>query len=130
MDKSPKPISAIAPFGLRMQPALKAALEERAKENARSLNAEIVDRLEASLSKEQSKNTNALPTLSIELDATGYPISWDEINVILRALLDDGGVKAVAMNTSVFTPELVSSQERERVSRELAAKLQKFIVKD
>lgn len=52
MEKSPKPVSAIAPFGLRMQPALKAKLEEAAKANARSLNAEIVARLEDSLEEE------------------------------------------------------------------------------
>lgn len=51
MEKSPKPISSIAPFGLRMQPTLKAALENSAKANARSLNAEIVDRLQRSVSE-------------------------------------------------------------------------------
>lgn len=43
------PNSAIAPFALRMQPALKAALEEVAAAKGRSLNAEIVARLEQSL---------------------------------------------------------------------------------
>lgn len=49
MEKSPKPVASIPPFGLRMQPALKSSLEESAKANARSLNAEIVSRLEESL---------------------------------------------------------------------------------
>lgn len=49
MDKAPKPISAIAPFGLRMQPALKAEIERLAKENARSVNAQIVHMLEDNL---------------------------------------------------------------------------------
>lgn len=43
------PTSHIAPFGLRMQPELRAALEEAARENGRSLNAEIAYRLEESL---------------------------------------------------------------------------------
>ena len=38
----------INPFGLRLQPELKARLEEAAKHNKRSLNAEISARLEAS----------------------------------------------------------------------------------
>lgn len=38
----------INPFGLRMQPELRARLEAAATESGRSLNAEIVDRLEAS----------------------------------------------------------------------------------
>lgn len=36
----------IAPFGLRMQPDLKARIEAAAKANNRSMNAEIVARLE------------------------------------------------------------------------------------
>lgn len=50
-SENPKiPNSAIAPFALRMQPNLKAALEEAASASGRSLNAEIVARLEQSLS--------------------------------------------------------------------------------
>ena len=47
-----KRVSAIPPFGLRLQPDLKRQLEEKAKEGARSLNAEIVARLEFSLETE------------------------------------------------------------------------------
>jgi hypothetical protein len=42
------------PFGLRMQPALKAWLTEQAQRNFRSLNAEIVHRLEEGRSKENA----------------------------------------------------------------------------
>lgn len=41
-----KPMANIAPFGLRMQPDLKARVEGAAKANNRSLNAEIVATLE------------------------------------------------------------------------------------
>ncbi|HHK0933659.1 TPA: Arc family DNA-binding protein [Pseudomonas aeruginosa] len=41
-------IRNINPFGLRMQPALRAKVEEAASQNHRSLNAEIVARLESS----------------------------------------------------------------------------------
>ncbi|MEE7478413.1 Arc family DNA-binding protein [Methylobacterium hispanicum] len=41
-------ISAIPPFGLRMLPDLRRRVEEAAAENGRSLNAEIVNRLERS----------------------------------------------------------------------------------
>lgn len=40
------PTANIAPFGLRMQPDLKARVEEAARANNRSLNAEIVHRVE------------------------------------------------------------------------------------
>lgn len=43
-----RPTSHIAPFGVRMQPDLKARLEGAATASGRSLNAEIVDRLERS----------------------------------------------------------------------------------
>lgn len=39
----------IAPFGVRMSPELKARLEAAAKINGRSLNAEVVARLQESL---------------------------------------------------------------------------------
>ena len=42
-------IANIVPFGLRMQPELKQQLEESARAEGRSLNAEIVIRLEKSL---------------------------------------------------------------------------------
>lgn len=43
-----KKYSNIAPFGLRLQPDLKKRLEESADKESRSLNAEIVTRLEES----------------------------------------------------------------------------------
>lgn len=42
----------INPFGLRMQPDLRTQIEEAAARNHRSLNAEIVARLESSLAEE------------------------------------------------------------------------------
>ena len=52
MAKTPKtttaPTGSIAPFGLRMLPELRAKVEESAKESGRSMNAEIVSRIEAS----------------------------------------------------------------------------------
>ncbi|GAA5785644.1 Arc family DNA-binding protein [Chitiniphilus shinanonensis] len=42
------PTGNIAPFGLRMLPELREKIELAAKENGRSMNAEIVQRLEAS----------------------------------------------------------------------------------
>jgi len=45
--KNEEPMRNINPFGLRLQPELKARLEEAAKKNKRSLNAEISARLES-----------------------------------------------------------------------------------
>lgn len=48
MNKAPKPVANIAPFGLRMQPALREKVQSAADENAHSMNQEIVNRLERS----------------------------------------------------------------------------------
>lgn len=47
-DDDRTPTANITPFGLRMQPELKAKVEASARENNRSMNAEIVDRLQKS----------------------------------------------------------------------------------
>ena len=58
MARTPKtttaPTGSIAPFGLRMLPALRAKVEESAKESGRSMNAEVVARLEASYKLEDA----------------------------------------------------------------------------
>ncbi|MBS7542519.1 Arc family DNA-binding protein [Ancylobacter oerskovii] len=53
--KKPKDekIGNIAPFGLRMMPDLRERIEAAARENGRSMNAEIVARLEASFEAEE-----------------------------------------------------------------------------
>lgn len=60
----------INPFGLRMQPELRAKLEESARANGRSLNAEITARLEHSYT----------PSLTAEAAAKHF----EEITTVLR----------------------------------------------
>ena len=43
------------PFGVRMPPEVKAELEKLAEQNRRSLNAEIVVRLEESIKREKER---------------------------------------------------------------------------
>ncbi|HQS59956.1 MAG: hypothetical protein B7Y56_03365 [Gallionellales bacterium 35-53-114] len=76
-----KKMADIAPFGLRMQTEIKAKLEREAKINGRSLNAEIVSRLQISLDKPgaaQSRHVVAEPSANSYLP---------EINDIERQLL-------------------------------------------
>jgi Arc-like DNA binding domain. len=49
MTKGGEKIGNIAPFGLRMLPSLRAQLEAAAQQSGRSLNAEIVFRLQSTL---------------------------------------------------------------------------------
>lgn len=53
----------VTPFGLRMQPELKAWLAEQAQRNRRSLNAEIVHRLEQGRTKENAPEVGASDAL-------------------------------------------------------------------
>lgn len=64
--KERTPQANIAPFGLRMQPDLKARIEESARKNERSMNAEIVARLE---------QAPELETLQREIGKRDYLIS-------------------------------------------------------
>ena len=45
----------VNPFGVRMPPEIKAELEKLAEQNRRSLNAEIVVRLEESIRREKDQ---------------------------------------------------------------------------
>lgn len=55
-----KGVAAIPPFGLRMRPELKRRLEGAARANNRSLNSEIVARLEQSF-RDESQPTTTMP---------------------------------------------------------------------
>jgi hypothetical protein len=48
-------VKDINPFGVRMPPEIKAELEKLAEQNRRSLNAEIVVRLEESIRREKER---------------------------------------------------------------------------
>lgn len=50
-------VSDISPFGLRMQPDLKSALEREARIAGRSMNAEIVNRLQLSIEGQRAQPT-------------------------------------------------------------------------
>jgi hypothetical protein len=78
-DDSETKIASIPPFGLRMQPGLKRRLEEAAKANGRSLNSEIVARLERSF-REDGRVASPVPAQ--------YQEKLDEIEQIaLSAML-------------------------------------------
>ena len=70
MDQERKPMANITPFGLRMQPDLKAAVEQSARENNRSLNAEIVARLEWSLGDTERFTEMGMVAVSRRLEAS------------------------------------------------------------
>lgn len=71
-------IREINPFGLRLPPEVKRSLEREAKSNHRSLNAEIVSRLQANL------NGTAPPANTAAHNVAGYGANLTELD---RAML-------------------------------------------
>lgn len=81
-DKEREPLANIAPFGLRMQPELKDRISASARRNNRSMNAEIVHRLEMSLWLEE---TGLLHERTPVSDFAG-PASGEQILKSLQAV--------------------------------------------
>ncbi|HHN1139212.1 Arc family DNA-binding protein [Pseudomonas aeruginosa] len=72
-------IRNINPFGLRMQPALRAKVEEAASQNHRSLNAEIVARLEESFVSDTSMQPVSEHEAAMQVLAQMYQETLDNI---------------------------------------------------
>lgn len=92
-------IRNINPFGLRMQPQLRARMEEAAKQNNRSLNAEITRRLEQSFEAKATSEGRAtvleLKSMMTEISLFSALLSMaqqqppsDERNTLLKQLID------------------------------------------
>ncbi|WP_332848686.1 hypothetical protein [Massilia sp. S19_KUP03_FR1] len=139
------PTGHIAPFGLRLQPDLKAQAEQSAARAGRSLNSEIVhvlsdhyqrqaisDRLvdselgylgENPSAEYESSSSPELPELRLTLDAGDEPICWDEIHEYIRAIRKTMNVNDVRLSITVNAGAHVSSNERESQTDTLAKKL-------
>lgn len=105
MNKERKPMANIPPFGLRMQPELKARVEEAARANNRSLNAEIVQILEEKFPEplDLAQRLNHIVNLFSALrKVAGHE---DAINSLTELLLDtiegiaSGRVESVDIDT-------------------------------
>ena len=85
-----KPMANITPFGLRMQPDLKARVEAAAESNTRSLNAEIVAALEEKFPAPDTDIRKMITDLLHQLDAAG-PEQQEQIRKALRPLWKKAG---------------------------------------
>lgn len=95
--KNEEPMRNINPFGLRLQPELKARLEEAAKQNKRSLNAEIAARLESTfngMTDDPQKLTVRIDKqkLAVSSGIAGKAeqrtdLSYDELEDLLRDVI-------------------------------------------
>ena len=78
-------VANITPFGLRLQPELKRRVEDAARANGRSLNAEIAARLEKSFQDEGGTQISALEKRLGELEEkveNGLALLWGAMNAL------------------------------------------------
>ncbi|MBY2916175.1 Arc family DNA-binding protein [Rhizobium leguminosarum] len=87
------PVANLTPFGLRMQPGLKRQMEEAARLSGRSLNSEIVSRLEASLL--QADDSREIDTQIREL-IDGHEQRIIELEEKLKELVQSRLIELVA----------------------------------
>lgn len=80
--KSDEPMRNINPFGLRLQPNLKARLEASAKENKRSLNAEISARLEESYGMHSYSPPEELLSIAERIQRRIHSREMDVIDIL------------------------------------------------
>jgi hypothetical protein len=139
-------------FVLRMPDGLRDRLKAVAEENNRSMNAEIVDRIEKSflvdtlttknaelegrastlemmLSESQTRAAEfhkradeGSHTLYVLLDADGFPVSWQEVMLHLSEIQKASGMDIDSIDARVLAPEKVSNYSSNDRWREIAAK--------
>lgn len=107
-------------FVLRLPEGMRQRIADEAKLNGRSMNAELVSRLQASFELVQP---SALPMIQVALDTGDQPISWNEILDTIAAIRERVELDVVQMQVNVNTPELASSRTRIQEAAELAVKL-------
>ena len=119
---------------LRLPAELKERVEKAAQASGRSLNAEILQRLNESfempgdvflLQHEMKTLRESAPLhrLYVLLDSSGYPISWAQVHEMVSGICNAGDMNAVEMHITVLTPEMVSSSERYAETNALATRL-------
>lgn len=128
MTKTPKtttaPTGNIAPFGLRMLPELRAKVEESAKNNGRSMNAEIVARLQESLEGPRlGFGPGSVGERLVEAEAR-LVAAHDSLNARADALLDE---RANALFDEIYqkvkTQLMKETGETIEAARQAAAEL-------
>ncbi|WP_126242307.1 Arc family DNA-binding protein [Burkholderia gladioli] len=102
------PVSTIVPFGLRLQPELKSRLEAEAAANNRSLNAEIAERLEASLAQPAgTAESDAIAKLLIENKTLRQEMMKLRTSMRIRPGLKSSPWQAASWDSGKDQPERV-----------------------
>ena len=110
---------------IRFPAELKARIEEAARENNRSMNAEVVHRLEQSLFSDDEPNDER--TIYIVMDYQGMPTSWPEVlaateNIAKLSNIEYNSVAGIALDANI-----VSSNTREEEWLDLRERYRKIV---
>src|SRR5690606_1276650 len=84
---------------LRLPGSLRDRLLEAADKNSRSMNGEIVARLEDSFSIGELEKG---PIFNIVLDAKGYPLDWPQIAAHIHRTAKAAGLHSVGFKAAIF----------------------------
>lgn len=116
-----KPQDDYMKTALRLPRDLHAKIQEEAAASGRSMNAEIVARLQDSFLTSFEREVPPLQQFYILLDSSGYPISWFEILEHVRGLSNAAGVEPIDLKMEVVTPDMESNSRRATETSKLAA---------
>jgi hypothetical protein len=107
-------------MNLRFPAELKQLIEDAAKANNRSMNAEIVARLKSSFDCQSSGAGSAMESYYLLIDSSGYPISWSEIMAHMKGVSNARKIDPVDLKIDVVTPDMESSSRRAEETAKLA----------
>lgn len=93
---------------------LKRDLDYQANENRK---------LRMELAELRSEKVRPVDTVYLLLDASGYPISWEEVRTLWQAVVEEASLNVVSFEAFIITPDLESSSRRNKEATELARKL-------
>ena len=99
-------------FMVRFPDGMRALIADEAKANGRSMNAEIVARLEATFAPPEG-GPDVENTLYVLLDANGHPASWQEIQTHLTKIIAAGKFDPRKIEAAVIDPDMKNNSERE-----------------
>jgi hypothetical protein len=127
-DEGRKPVANIPPFGLRMQPDLKARVEESARRNGRSLNGEIVQALEQFFPPEPSLDEllDEIERMTSSVYNKALPGYRKKLFERLRAVSEM--IERGEMPESLAMMEVLSPEEVER-KKSIAANVRRMRLK-
>lgn len=133
-EKPTYPSRLAEQFVVRFPDGMRDRLKEAAHANGRSMNAEIVGRLQQSFEApddvvalrrelDHLRNSDPIHRLYVLIDSHGYPQSWAELHELIGSVARAGKLNAVEMDIHVITPDMESSSRRKKETADLARRL-------